>query len=41
MIADVPLAIPLPPLVLSPGRRLEWVLTVNGESKEDWRACPS
>jgi len=34
---DVPLAIEVPPLVLSPGRRFEWVLTIDGESKEDWR----
>lgn len=34
---DVPLAIQLPPLVLPSGRRFEWVLTINGESKEDWR----
>ncbi|ULE32871.1 DUF6941 family protein [Mycobacterium sp. IDR2000157661] len=34
---DVPLAIPLPPLVLPPGRRFEWVLTINGETKEEWR----
>jgi excisionase family DNA binding protein len=34
---DVPLAVQMPHLVLTPGRRFEWVLTINGESKEDWR----
>jgi hypothetical protein len=36
---DVPLAIELPSLQLAPGRRYEWVLTIDGENKEDWRVA--
>lgn len=31
-----PLAINIPPLVLPPGERFSWELTVNGESREGW-----
>ncbi len=34
---DVPLAIQMQPMVLPVGKRFEWVLTINSESKEDWR----
>lgn len=34
---DVPLAIEMPPMVLAAGKRFEWILTIDGESKEDWR----
>jgi len=34
---DVPLAINIGPLPLDPGRQYEWRLTVDEESREDWR----
>jgi hypothetical protein len=34
---DVPLAINIGPLVLPPGGRYEWRLTVDGETSGDWR----
>ncbi len=33
---DLPLAITVPPLVLAPGARYEWRLTIDEESHEDW-----
>lgn len=34
---DVPLAINVGPLPLPPGGRYEWRLSINQESREDWR----
>ncbi|MGH8906324.1 MAG: DUF6941 family protein [Egibacteraceae bacterium] len=34
---DVPVTINLGPLPLPPGERYEWRLTVDDESREDWR----
>ena len=34
---DAPLALNYGPMPLPPGGRYEWRLTVNGESREDWR----
>ncbi len=34
---DVPLAINVGPLPLPPGGRYEWRLSINEESREDWR----
>lgn len=33
----VPLAINVPPLPLAPGRRFEWRVFVDGETRDDWR----
>jgi hypothetical protein len=33
---DVPLALNLPPLLLPPGQRFSWELTLDGETNEDW-----
>jgi hypothetical protein len=38
---DAPLAINYGPLVIPPGGRYEWRLTVNGEADEDWRLALS
>lgn len=32
----VPLAINIPPLLLTPGQRFSWDLTIDGESHQDW-----
>lgn len=34
---DVAMAVTIPPLPLKPDSRYVWQLTVNGESKEEWR----
>ena len=34
---DVPFAMNLGPLMIAPGARYEWRLTINGEEHEDWR----
>ena len=34
---DAPFAINLAPIPLAPGSRYEWRLTINGESRDDWR----
>ena len=34
---DVPLAINIGPMVLPPGGRFEWRLTIDGETSDDWR----
>lgn len=34
---DMPFAINLGPIPLAPGNRYEWRLTINGESREEWR----
>jgi hypothetical protein len=37
MPLDVPLAINLPPLLLPPGHRFTWVLSIDGETRSEWR----
>src|SRR5215218_5083668 len=34
---DVPLAINIGPLMLPPGGRFEWRLTIDGETSDEWR----
>ena len=34
---DFVLAINIPPLPLAPGGRYSWQLTIDGDSREDWR----
>jgi hypothetical protein len=34
---DFPLAFQIGPLPLEPGQRYQWVLEIDGESREDWR----
>lgn len=33
---DVPLALNMPPLLLSPGERFSWELSINDETQGDW-----
>ncbi len=33
---EVPMAFTVAPIALEPGKRFDWVLTVNGETQEDW-----
>lgn len=33
---DVPLAINIPPLALTPGSRYSWELSIDGATREDW-----
>jgi len=39
MPLDAAFAINLGPLMLPPGGRYVWQLTINGESRDDWRAA--
>jgi hypothetical protein len=34
--ADIPIALPVPPLPLEAGKRYEWRLYIDGETSEDW-----
>lgn len=34
---DFPLAFQIGPLPLEPGQRYQWVLDIDGETREDWR----
>jgi hypothetical protein len=34
---DFPLAFQIGPLPLQPGQRYQWVLDIDGETREDWR----
>jgi hypothetical protein len=34
---DFPLAFQIGPLPLQPGQRYQWVLDIDGETRDDWR----
>ena len=34
---DAPMAVNIGPLALTPGRRYSWELSIDGETREDWR----
>ncbi len=34
---DAPMAFPMPPVELGPGRQFEWVLKVDNEGRPEWR----